>query len=40
MEMVLRDEEFLSEGAASASETGKSVSENFRILVGLFCLLK
>lgn len=38
--MVLRNEKSVSECAVSASATGKSVSENFRILVGLCCFCK
>ena len=37
---VLRNEESVSACAVSVSETGKSVSENFRILVGLCCFCK
>lgn len=37
---VLRDEESVSAGAVSVSATGKSVSEEFRILVVLCCFCK
>lgn len=40
METVLRNEKSVSECAVSASKTGKSVSENFRIRVGLCCFCK
>ena len=40
METVLQNEKSVSECAVSASEIGKSVSENFRILVGLCCFCK